>query len=399
MKDAARIDTAREIFTKAFTEVLKGRPADSIVTAEIKNRRYMGSSDRRAVTEMIWQSFRNTAKALWYLRDSDASAEAIFDTVLAEKYNNDLAKDMPLWAKYECPQELFSDFAGKEQSLLYMNNQAETDLRINSAKADIKSIIRYFEQQDVPATALPYSPDGIRLKKRINMQAFSAFKDGLFWVQDEGSQIISRWVAENINDGARVLDLCAGAGGKTLSLYDMTRGKDVSFTACDVAFSRLKELEKRADKAGFTGINVKTLPISYEPFVTEAAESFDVVLVDAPCSGTGTWRRSPDAKWRTSITDCEKYQKMQADILPKAAKFVKKGGKLFYVTCSLRQQENENQTTIFLSNNKGFKPLDTGKIFSLPKYPKGFESNTFYTYLLPEIWHTDGFFISAFVKE
>ena len=108
MKDAARIDTAREIFTKAFTEVLKGRPADSIVTAEIKNRRYMGSSDRRAVTEMIWQSFRNTAKALWYLRDSDTSAEAIFDTVLAEKYNN-LAKDMPLWAKYECPQELFSD--------------------------------------------------------------------------------------------------------------------------------------------------------------------------------------------------------------------------------------------------------------------------------------------------
>jgi len=399
MKDSARIDTAQEIFAKAYTEVLRGKPADSSVTSEIRNRRYMGSSDRRAVTGMIWNTFRSMAKALWYLREHGikVTAEEIFNTVLQEKYK-DSEEGMSLWAKYECPQELFADFAGKEKSLLYMNNQAETDLHINFAKTDINDMLSYFKEQGISADVLPYSLDGIRLGKRVNLQALPAFKDGLFWVQDEGSQIISRLVAENIKDGAKVLDLCAGAGGKTLSLYDMKKGRGVSFTACDVAAARLKELDKRADTVGFAGIKTKVLPLSYEPFITDNAESFDVVLVDAPCSGTGTWRRSPDAKWRTTKADCEKYEKMQSDILPKAAKFVKKGGKLFYVTCSLRTAENEMQTQKFLNDNPDFAPLNTAKIFTLPKCPDGFVFKEYYAYLLPEIWNTDGFFIAAFVK-
>lgn len=397
MNDEARIETAKEIFHKSYIQVLKGKPADSVVSAEIRNRRYIGSSDRRYITNLIWKVFRNLAKALFFLQENgiEISSFSLFDAVLNEKYGDLL---MPSWAEYECPEHLFSDFKGIEQSLLCMNRQASVDLRVNSSKTTCSDMLSYFNNMGVTAQFLPFSPDGIRLCKRVNLQEFSVFKEGKVWPQDEGSQVVSRLIAERIAPYSKVLDLCAGAGGKTLALYDILKGK-ADITATDVSRERLSELTKRVKVIEFYGIKTKTLPYDYKPFILEQAESFDVVLVDAPCSGTGTWRRAPDAKWRTTQEMCLTYQKTQQDILCKSAKFVKKGGMLSYVTCSLRKQENEIQIQQFLDNNRNFAPVEFKQDNSSLQYPKDFAYGDYGVYILPEHWNTDGFFISFLKKE
>ena len=233
-----------------------------------------------------------------------------------------------------------------------------------------------FKMQGISAEKTPFSPVGLRMQKHFPLEETTAYKRGLVAVMDEGSQLVALKIAPFINKGDKVLDLCAGGGGKTLALFDLAADKGgADFTATDISAERLEKLKIRAKLAVFKGIKVEALSPDYQPFLSHHIAAFDEVVVDAPCSGTGTWRRAPDAKWRTSQLLLASYESEQRAILAKAAQMVKKSGKLFYITCSLRRAENEAQVEWFLSENKSFTLLDS-------------------EYILPSKYASDGFFVA-----
>lgn len=402
MKDSARIDTAKEIFIKTWAGVMQGKPASNIITKELKGRRYIGSSDRRTITSIIWNVFRNMAKIKYTLVQigKDESAENIFDA----SFTDFSLYDLPDFARLECPPFMLADFKGKEADLMAMQSEAGVTLRVNLSKTSLDKVIADFALEGIAAARLPFADTGIRLEKRCNLEACVCFKKGLVTPQDEGSQIISAVITQaalNMYQGKplKVLDLCAGAGGKTLFLLDSLRGK-AHITATDIAANRLSELRKRAATMGFADFQTAVLTETYQPFLTERTEYFDMVIVDAPCSGTGTWARNPDAKWRTHQTDLEQYQIMQYDILHKAAKFVKSNGMLVYITCSLRAKENEAQVQTFLKENKNFTAAKVKSFCTSLKKPddfNGLDNDDFYIH--PALWHTDGFFAAVFTKK
>lgn len=392
MKPEARIETAREIFALAFGQK---NPADRIITAELRNRRYIGSSDRREITSLIWNAFRNLAKISFLLnaKNLPATAENIFTESMYQFAEN----DFPESVKLECPEWLWEDLKNKSDDLKAMQNQAFTDLRVNVTKTNCNNVTDMFAKEGIQANQCNISPLGVRLLKRCNLQACQAYKNGLAEVQDEGSQIISLLIDAKPEN--RIADLCAGGGGKTLAMYDLTAGK-AKITACDIAFSRLKQLQVRAERAGFFGIDHKVLSTDYEPWLSQNAESFDVVVVDAPCSGTGTWRRAPDAKWRLTREQINYYETTQQWILTKAPRLIKKGGRLLYITCSLRAEENEKQFTEFLKNHSDFRPAQNlaGRFKNVTGHDFSGISGDGFLYISPSVFSTDGFFFAEAIR-
>ena len=391
MRPEARIQTAGEIFALAFNQNL---PADRIITAEIKKRRYIGSSDRREITAMIWKAFRNIAKISFSLKAKNLPLTA--ENIFTESMYHFADDDFPESVKLECPEWLWDDLKAKSDDLKAMQNEAFTDLRVNITKTNCDIVTNMFANEGIQANQCNFSPVGIRLLKRCNLQACTAYKTGLVEVQDEGSQIISLMIGAKPKD--KIVDLCAGGGGKTLAMYDLS-GKKADITACDIAYARLKQLQTRAKRAGFTGINTHVLTNDYEPWLSLNAGTFDLVVIDAPCSGTGTWRRAPDAKWRLTKKQTDFYEQTQQEILTRGAKLVKKGGRLVYITCSLREAENEKQFTDFLQKHDAFKPvLNLGNRFKelTGKDFAGDEGEGF-LYLSPARLATDGFFFAEAV--
>src|SRR6185436_12597993 len=198
--------------------------------------------------------------------------------------------------------------------------------------------------ENIHAEPTPWSPLGLRLKHRAPLAATVAFKEGLIEVQDEGSTLAA--LLADARPGMRVVDFCAGAGGKTLALAArmQNRGKLV---ACDVASWRL-------DRAGISNVERRSLSSERDPWVKHHAKSFDRVVVDAPCLGIGSWRRNPDGKWRATPQDFAELVPRQRDILASAARLVRPGGRLIYVTCSLLREENEAQAEEFLGSYPDF---------------------------------------------
>ena len=360
---------ARDIFALAMEAVKSGKPADKVISFEVKNRRFMGANDRRTVVGMVWNVFHGMAYLRWKLGD-DAEAGELFDLSLKPQ---DLT-DAPEYVRYGCPAFLFADMPKEE--IKAMQARASFDLRVNTSKMARDKVIQMFKMQGISAEKTPFSPVGLRMQKHFPLEETTAYKRGLVAVMDEGSQLVALKIAPFINKGDKVLDLCAGGGGKTLALFDLVAEKGgADFTATDISAERLEKLKTRAKLAVFKGIKVEALAPDYQPFLSSHIAAFDEVVVDAPCSGTGTWRRAPDAKWRTSPLLLASYEAEQREILAKAAQMVKKGGKLFYITCSLRPAENENQVAWFLSENKSFALLDS-------------------EYILPSKYASDGFFVA-----
>jgi 16S rRNA (cytosine967-C5)-methyltransferase len=233
------------------------------------------------------------------------------------------------------------------------------------------------KQAGLKAAPTPLSPWGIRVTERPSLASLGILKDGLVDIQDEGSQLIAKIL--DAQPGERVVDFCAGAGGKTLAIAACMQNKG-RIIACDVMERRLKNSTERFRRAGIHNIQTHALASARDPWVKKQKGTFDRVLVDAPCSGSGTWRRNPDARWRNLGPDLPTLIALQTEILDSAARLVRPGGRLVYATCSLYAAENDEQIDRFLAGHPDFTVQ-----------PCGIDGAK-YLALTPAQHGTDGFF-------
>ncbi|MBF0354531.1 MAG: RsmB/NOP family class I SAM-dependent RNA methyltransferase [Alphaproteobacteria bacterium] len=396
MTPGARLEAVMELLAAVEGSP---RPADGVVAAWFRDRRFIGSKDRKAIHERLYDLMRRRAHLGWWLSrlqlaDSPRARllahlaladhakidllNVLFDgekfhptrlssderkwTTALEKERLDHA-DMPDWVKYEYPEWLDQKFRARfgerfAEEMRALLLPARLDLRVNALKATREEAIAALALEGITATPTDLSPWGLRLAERVNLMASKVFKDGLVEVQDEGSQLVAQLV--DAQPGMVVCDFCAGAGGKTLALASMMNNKG-RLVACDVSEGRLLRSADRLKRAGVHNVTRHVLDAQGAKWLKRQAGSFDRVLVDAPCTGTGTWRRNPDAKWKLTPEDLSELVVKQAEILERASRLVKPGGRLVYVTCSLLAEENDMQIDAFLQKTPGFRkePVDS----------------------------------------
>lgn len=231
-----------------------------------------------------------------------------------------------------------------------MNQPADIVIRTNLIKTDRNTLQKVLMKEDIETETLSSYPDALVLKERANVFRTQAFKDGLFEVQDAGSQLIADYL--NVEPGMRVVDACAGAGGKTLHISALMDNKGQVY-AMDIHEWKLNELKRRARRSGAQ--NIQTKHINTTKVIKRLENSADRVLLDVPCSGLGVIRRNPDSKWKLSPEFIEEIKKEQEKILNDYSKMVKKGGALVYSTCSILPSENQEQVQKFIAKNPEFK--------------------------------------------
>ncbi|HPF78149.1 MAG TPA: RsmB/NOP family class I SAM-dependent RNA methyltransferase [Alphaproteobacteria bacterium] len=428
MRDGARIQTAIEILEKIKDSRI---PMDNTLRDYMANRRYIGSKDRRHIVELVYDIVRATARLEWWLKQTGLedtprsrvmafltlSGFSVYDitirftgekhcpAVLSEKENEALAKlegqklvseNMPDAVQAECPpwaedklRPLFGeDFAAQMAAML---EPAQIDLRVNTLKLTVEQAQDSLAKDDVETIRTPYSPYGLRAVGKPYMSATKAFHKGFVEIQDEGSQLIA-YICD-VKPGMRVLDFCAGGGGKTLGLAASMDGKGIIF-AMDNSTKRLEKGRRRYRKADVHNIEVRSLEDEKNrKWLRRQKDAMDVVLVDAPCSSSGTWRRNPDLRWNWYGPTLEEITQIQSEILERVADKVKIGGRLVYATCSLFREENENQIENFLKNHPEYSVLKVCDI-----WPQGYGNcpvNGDYLRLTPKDHGTDGFFTAV----
>ncbi len=236
-----------------------------------------------------------------------------------------------------------------DKEISALNKQAPVVLRANTLRASRLQLEKALNASEIETTVDAKYKDALILKERKNVFKTEAFKSGLFEVQDASSQLVAEYL--DVKPGMRVIDTCAGAGGKTLHLAALMENKG-QIIAMDIYSGKLKELKRRAKRAG--AHNITTRPIESSKTIKKLKESADRVLIDAPCSGLGVLKRNPDAKWKLQPEFIEKIQQTQSEILESYSKLVKKGGQLVYATCSVLPSENEKQVMNFLKKNDDF---------------------------------------------
>jgi 16S rRNA (cytosine967-C5)-methyltransferase len=269
-----------------------------------------------------------------------------------------------------------------------MERPAALDLRANMLRGTRAEAAAALAAEGMTTEATPFSPWGLRVPSRRPVTGTAAFKAGLIEVQDEGSQLIA--LLADAQPGMRVADYCAGAGGKTLAMAATmeNRGK---ITACDTSAPRLEGAALRFRRAGVDNAERHLLSAG-DRWAKRRAGSFDRVLVDAPCTGTGTWRRNPDARLRLRAIDLSELQVKQAAILDTAQALVRKGGRLVYATCSLLLEENEAQVSAFLARHPDFALVPLARAWPLETPPP---CDGDMLSLTPARHGTDGFFTAV----
>jgi len=264
-------------------------------------------------------------------------------------------------------------------------------LRVNTLQGDVKKAQDLLAAQDVTTNRTPYSPHALRVEGKCYMSATKAFSKGLVEIQDEGSQLIA--LVCGVKPGMRVIDYCAGAGGKTLGIAAMMENKG-NIIAMDNDARRLEKGRRRYRKAGVHNVELRCLEDEKSrKWLRRQKGTMDVVLVDAPCSSSGTWRRNPDLRWNQYGPSIDEIKAMQEDIMERVADKVKVGGRLVYATCSLFKEENEEQVDKFLEAHPEYEVLPLSKVWEdeWGKYP---ESEP-YLRLSPLQSDTDGFFAAV----
>lgn len=329
---------------EVLEQILKtSQPASEVMNAYTRSRRYIGSKDRRALADIVWGVLR-AYRRLEYDLPNGMLADKI-EALLTGKYTPDYRPDGASDdVCFEVPDWMIARVENACQELPALLQTPDTVLRANGNR---EKIIQAFLKEGIETEPTRYSPYGLVLKKRVNLNVCQVYKNGLVEVQDEGSQLVA--LETGIKAGDTVLDYCAGAGGKSLIFAQMMLGRG-QIVAHDVSTQSLKELEKRAIRAGVKIIKTVS-PIKADKY----PNGFDHVVVDAPCSGTGTWRRCPDARLKLTEVQVADICQKQADILDKACVFVRSGGYLSYMTCSLLMQENKKQVDAFLTRHPDFE--------------------------------------------
>lgn len=273
-----------------------------------------------------------------------------------------------------------------------LNRSAPLDLRVNPLNAEREAILAQLAAEGLAAEATPYSPLGIRLKDKPALQKHPLFLEGQIEVQDEGSQLLGYLMSPK--RGEMVCDFCAGAGGKTMLLGALMRSTGRLY-AFDVSEKRLNNLKPRLKRSGLSNVQAQLIANERDTKIKRLAGKFDRVLVDAPCSGTGTLRRNPDLKWRQTEAGLAEINAKQTGILHAAAGLVKPGGRLVYATCSLLREENETVIEAFLAAHPDFKLVPAGEVLAAQHVALEMGD---YLRLDPALHGTDGFFAAALEK-
>ncbi len=394
MKPGARLQTAIELLDRIEAE--SGKPADAVLADGFRARRYAGSKDRSAIAEVVYGVLRHRAQLDWWLEkramEPGGRTRALAFAVLTGRYEaaalpttqseGDYAvaalsaqeadwlaaldggaladPDQPAAVASNLPEWVVNRFrdqfgAGWEAQARALMNEAPVDIRANLLKTTRDDLAERLRDDGIEAAPCRLSPVGIRLTQRRPLTGVKPFKEGLLEVQDEGSQLVALLV--DAKPGQKVVDFCAGAGGKTLAIAGQmeNRGRIV---ACDTSEARLNRAADRLKRAGSFTVERRVLTSAKDKWVKRRAArfdgGFDRVLVDAPCTGSGTWRRNPDQKWRVVEADLAELTRLQSEILDSAARLVAPGGRLVYATCSLLKDENEDRLAAFLEQRPDF---------------------------------------------
>lgn len=364
MTPAARVQTAIEILdTIAAAARDGGPPADAIFAEAMRARRYAGSKDRRAIRDLVYAAIRavraapqNGRAAMLALADGDVELAALFDG--APYAPAPMAGDeprAPLGLASDALIALFDPLVTPAEHGA-MLARAPLDLRANRQRIDRTALAGLLEAGEPIAGTI----DGLRLPSDFPAAQHPVFAEGLFEVQDAASQIASE--ALNAGDGMTIIDLCAGGGGKTLALAAIA--PQARIIACDINRARLQQLTPRAERAGATNIETRLLnPGQEAAMLADVAGQADAVLVDAPCSGSGTWRRSPELRWRLTPQRLARHRADQAALLRLGAGLVRSGGTLLYATCSVLAGEGRDQIAAFLSDQNGTYTADLPSVY------------------------------------
>jgi len=255
-------------------------------------------------------------------------------------------ESIPDWMDELCVSELGEDLWTKE--LAALNKQADVVLRVNTLNITRDHLIKDLAKEEIIAVELPNHPDAIKLVERANVFRTEAFKKGHFEVQDASSQLVASYL--EVKPGMKVVDTCAGAGGKTLHLSALMENKG-QIIAMDIYESKLRKLKVRAKRNKAHNIDLRE--INSTKVIKKLHNKADRVLIDAPCSGIGVLRRNPDSKWKLQPEFIDNIKKIQQEILQSYSKMVKPGGKMVYATCSVLPSENQNQVKAFLASEAG----------------------------------------------
>jgi 16S rRNA (cytosine967-C5)-methyltransferase len=290
--------------------------------------------------------------------------------------------------------ETFTNDLGMEGGLALaaaMNTRAPMALRVNTARISREALAARLAEEHVTATPTKLAPAGLVLETRVNAFGLSAFQEGLFEVMDEGSQLVAEVVAPP--PGGRVVDACAGAGGKTLAIGASMEGKG-RLLALDTDGKKLEELRRRARRAGLTNVTARPVTAEGTTLPSEARPGgWDRVLVDAPCSGLGTLRRNPEARWRLTQSAVKAFPTRQLALLVTYAPLVAVGGRLLYATCSVVEEENERVVTRFLEERDDFVRVPVKEIWGKARAEAAGDGLTLRLY--PHSHDTDGFFAAV----
>ena len=393
-------------------------PADRYIREFFRARRYAGSKDRASVSERVFQIYRHRASFSWRMGSEEpralvvasllaeaTSADEIGTLFSGDGYGpaalsdveraaiaNPPAGDSPLAVKGEFPtfleSELTERFGGNLlPEMQALTERAPVDLRVNTLKATRDAVLARLREDGYVAEPTPYAPHGIRIPSgegAAQLSRHKAYEDGLFEFQDEAAQIAA--LLCDVAPGMRVLDLAAGAGGKALALAAAMQNTG-SIVASDISAARLAQIAPRAARAGVTIIHTHENPRG----------QFDRVLVDAPCSGSGTWRRQPEQKWRLTEPRLGELRALQDELLNKAATHVAPGGRLIYATCSLLPSENEGRIAAFLDRTPGFAAISAATIWRerTGTPPPGMDE---FFRASPYATGTDGFFTAVLAR-
>jgi 16S rRNA (cytosine967-C5)-methyltransferase len=432
MTPAARLSAAIELIQTIETQRI---PAAQALKEWGSAHRFAGSGDRAAIAGLVWDVLRRRASSAW-LMDDDTPRSRVLGMLKLERGMDvaviaalcdgsrfapapltetertaltsrslegapaPVAGDYPDWLDPYLEQAFGEDRIAEAAA---MARRAPLDLRVNTLKAGREKVKASLAH--IGAVPTPWSPVGLRIElaadaRNVGIHAEEDFIKGLVEVQDEGSQLAALFAAAK--PGEQVIDLCAGAGGKTLALAAMMQGKG-RLIATDDDKRQLAPIHERLSRAGVHNAEVRTPKGNADP-LADIRASADLVVIDAPCTGTGTWRRNPDAKWRMRPGALEVRLKDQAEVLDRAASMVKPGGRIAYITCSVLVGENGEQVRAFVRRHGEFSvrpPAETVGVLAdkAEQFAKAALQTPEGWLMTPRRTGTDGFFVSIMVRQ
>ncbi len=420
MKTSALIGHTSELCSTIFGWE---KPADIMLSEFYKKRRYLGSHDRKYISELCYslirnfgvlESIRNTLSTEHDYFNNQHSLLMIYFTIFAPQSNeedNYFSETQPDYkqfqksileayektaaspfAAYSFPEWMISKFSAlfnDDELNLFMNSlnlPAGAYIRLRDSNKEAE-LIKAFAEKGFDPLRSDLAPEAFKLHKRLNFNDIDGFSKGLFEVQDLGSQLVTKYSASGKEE--IVLDACAGAGGKSLQLTSILPEGSVIYSY-DADPKRLVRFKERITGKKYNKLKI----ISNRDSLEKIKNRCDLVIVDAPCSGSGTIRRNPDLKWRLKEEDVKRYSDIQLSILKEYSAFIKPGGILAYITCSFFREENEDVIAEFLKIYKNFNLTNNESFFQ--KY--GIENNSGFLRLYPHLHDTDGFTAAILTK-